>query len=278
MRRRFSYALTAGVLSSGAPAGLLGVRLAKAPGEKVSLHQVRRELDSDRAAYLYIGGATAIICAVLGYFLGRQADRLAQLSETDPLTDLLNARGFAARLQSEVKRTRRYRQPLSLLFLDVDGLKRINDRHGHRAGSDALRHMASVIRAELRETDTGARWGGDEFTILAPNTPTEAALSFAERIRSRVAEQSTAWPLTASIGVATINGDGEGVPDDAVTLMRAADSAMYHAKRCGKNAVASAAQTRLQRFGLQPRSRESAPRQAPGALSVSKGEVRASDR
>ena len=252
MRRRYSYALTAGVLSSGAPAGLLGVRLAKANGEKVSLNNVRSELSSDRAAYLYIGGATAIICAALGYFLGRQADRLAQLSETDPLTDLLNARGFAARLQSEVKRTKRYRQPLSLLFLDVDGLKHINDRHGHRAGSDALRHVANVIRSELRETDTSARWGGDEFTILAPNTPADAALSFAERIRSRIAEQSAGWPLTASIGVATMNGEGHGTPDDAVAMMRAADTAMYHAKRCGKNAVAAAPRLQSQRSETKP--------------------------
>jgi diguanylate cyclase (GGDEF)-like protein len=179
------------------------------------------------------------MCAVLGYFLGRQADRLAQLSETDPLTDLLNARGFGSRLQSEVKRSRRYRQPLSLLFLDVDGLKHINDRHGHRAGSDALRHVANVIRAELRESDTCARWGGDEFTILAPNTGTDAALSFAERIRGRIAEHSTSWPLTASIGVATVD-ENQDTPDDAVALMRAADKAMYHAKWCGKNAVAAA--------------------------------------
>jgi diguanylate cyclase (GGDEF)-like protein len=222
---------------------------------------VRNELNSERAAYIYLGGATAVICAVLGYFLGRQADRLAQLSETDPLTDLLNARGFGARLHSEVKRARRYRQPLSLLFLDVDGLKHVNDRHGHRAGSDALRHVASVIRAELRESDTSARWGGDEFTILAPNTGTDAALSLAERIRGRIAEHSTGWPLTASIGVATID-EAEDTPDDGTGLMRAADKAMYHAKWCGKNAVAAAPHTsngsesnirteRVRSFGLQ---------------------------
>jgi diguanylate cyclase (GGDEF)-like protein len=253
------------VLSSGAPAGLLGVRLAKSPNPKVSLHEVRNELKSDRAAYLYMGGATAVVCAVLGYFLGRQADRLAQLSETDPLTNLLNARGFAARLNYEVKRARRYQQPLSLLFLDVDGLKHINDRYGHRAGSDALRHISNVIRAELRESDTSARWGGDEFTILAPNTGTDAALSFAERIRGRIAEQSANWPLTASIGVATVDGDGQGTAEDGTALMRAADKAMYHAKWCGKNAVAAAARPstssgppevieergRLRSFGLQ---------------------------
>src|SRR6185503_2849015 len=95
MRRRFSYALTAGVLSSGAPAGLLGVRLAKSHADNMSLQEVGTELRSDRLAYLYIGGATAFIFAMFGYLLGRKADRLAQLSETDPLTDLLNARGLS---------------------------------------------------------------------------------------------------------------------------------------------------------------------------------------
>ena len=78
--------------------------------------------------------------------------------------------GSRSRLRSEIRRAKRYREPLSVLFLDVDGLKGINDRHGHRAGSDALREVATVIRAELRATDTAARWGGDEFTLIAPNT------------------------------------------------------------------------------------------------------------
>jgi diguanylate cyclase (GGDEF)-like protein len=253
MRRRFSYALTAGVLSSGAPAGLLGVRLAKTPGEGMSLSQVRTELTSDRAAYLYIGAATAVIFAVFGYFLGRQADRLAQLSETDPLTDLLNARGFSARLHSEIRRAQRYRQPLSLLFLDLDGLKTINDRYGHRAGSDAIKQVGTVIRSELRETDTGARWGGDEFTILAPNTRSGAALTFAERVRARIAELRVDWPLTVSIGVATLEPEGNGMTEDAPGLLRAADAAMYHAKRCGKNAVVAADMQDGEHFGLQAR-------------------------
>ncbi len=240
MRRRFTYALTAGVLSSGAPAGLLGVRLAKTQGEGVSLRQVRSELTSDRSSYLFIGAATAIIFAVFGYFLGRQADRLAQLSETDALTDLLNARGFASGLHTEIKRARRTRQPLSLLFLDIDGLKTINDRYGHRAGSEAIRQVAMIIRAELRETDTGARWGGDEFTILAPNTRANAAVIFGERIRARVAELRADWPLTVSIGVATLEPDASTMPEDGPVLLRAADAAMYHAKRCGKNAVVAA--------------------------------------
>lgn len=237
MRRRFSYALTAGVLSSGAPAGLLGIRLARGDDDEVSLRRVRSEIAADRAAYLYVGAATAVIFALFGYILGRHADELRELSETDPLTDLLNARGFAARLQAETRRSKRYREPLSLLFLDLDGLKKINDRYGHRAGSDTLRQVGRLIRAELRETDMGARWGGDEFTIIAPNTRNAEAVTVAERIRARIARHEADWPMTASIGVATLECGDIRIPVDAHTLLRHADAAMYEAKRRGKNTV-----------------------------------------
>jgi two-component system, cell cycle response regulator len=239
MRRRFTYALTAGVLSSGAPAGLLGIRLARRDDE-LSLQKLRREIAGDGAAYVYVGGATALIFAMFGYILGRHADTLAELSETDALTGLLNARGFAQRMRAEIKRSKRYRQPLSLLFLDLDGLKDINDRYGHRAGSEALREVAGVIRAELRESDAGARWGGDEFTVLAPNTDMAAAVSFAERIRARIAEHVADWPLTASIGIASLESRDGSELADAAALMRAADDAMYEAKRRGKNTVVAA--------------------------------------
>ena len=181
-----------------------------------------------------------LLFALFGYVLGRQADELAELSETDALTSLLNARGFSARLRSEIKRSKRYGEPLSLLFLDLDGLKDINDRFGHRAGSEALRELAGVIRRELRESDTGARWGGDEFTIIAPKTSKEAAVQFAERIRASIEEHVSEWPMTASIGIATIDWTDEDVEGDAHALLRDADAAMYEAKRRGKNTVAAA--------------------------------------
>jgi two-component system, cell cycle response regulator len=239
MRRRFTYALTAGVLSSGAPAGLLGIRLARREDE-VSLQKLRNEIAADTAAYVYVGGAGGVIFAMFGYVLGRHADALAELSETDALTTLLNARGFAQRLRAEIKRSKRYREPLSLLFLDLDGLKHINDRYGHRAGSEALRQVAEVIRGELRASDAGARWGGDEFTILAPNTDIAAAALFAERIRVRIAEHVADWPLTASIGVASLDNRNGSEPSDPAALMRSADDALYEAKRRGKNTVVTA--------------------------------------
>jgi two-component system cell cycle response regulator len=246
------YAL-AGFLSSGAPAGLLGMRLAKGRDSIPAYHE-QDVPTRDRYANLLVGMATAVVFAAFGYILGRQADQLAELSETDPLTALLNARGFTNRLDTELKRAKRSRESISLLFLDLDGLKDINDRHGHRAGSAALRQVAGVIRSELRASDAGARWGGDEFMILAPSTASDAALALAERIRRRISEQVAPWSgnqsMTVSIGVATLNGSKTATDADSVVLMRAADNAMYEAKKRGKNSVvaaeSSATDTRLQ--------------------------------
>jgi diguanylate cyclase (GGDEF)-like protein len=227
--RRYLYAVTAGVLSTSAPAGLMGMRLAK---------RARTEIPGDRVAAIYLAAATAAIFAGFGYMLGRRVDRLEALSETDSLTGLLNARGFAGRLHAELKRATRYREPLTLMFLDLDGLKAINDRFGHRAGSDALVHVADVIQSELRESDSAARWGGDEFTILAPNTPPQAALTLAERIRSRVEDHRRPFAITASIGIASQAPNGsDGKPLDDGHIMRAADTAMYEAKKRGRNTV-----------------------------------------
>jgi diguanylate cyclase (GGDEF)-like protein len=206
----------------------------------VSLRHMRKEIASDSSAYLYVGAATALIFALFGYILGRQADQLADLSETDALTGLFNARGFSSRFNSEIKRARRYEQPLSLLFLDLDGLKTVNDRYGHRTGSDALRDVAKLIRDESRQTDVAARWGGDEFTILAPMTTASAAYSLAERIRGRIEEDAAGYPVTASIGVATHAPNDLTMPLDSALLMRAADNAMYNAKKRGKNTVVAA--------------------------------------
>jgi two-component system cell cycle response regulator len=239
MRRCFAYACVGGLLSAGAPVGLSAVRLARRRRRFCStpLRDATREIAADRTDYIYVGMSTAVVFTVFGYILGRQADRLAELSETDPLTGLSNARGLFARLDAELARSRRYREPLALLFVDLDGLKSINDRYGHRAGDDAIRSVADVIRSELRESDVGGRWGGDEFAVLAPSTSRVAALALAERIRALIPQRSAGWPLSVSVGIATVdpNTDGEGF--ESATLMRAADAAMYEAKQSGRDRV-----------------------------------------
>jgi diguanylate cyclase (GGDEF)-like protein len=249
MPRSVSYACAGGMFAAGAQVGLLAVRclqrrrLPDAP----TLRSVFGELSADPAGYLYVAGSTAAAFVLFGYLTGRQADRLARLSETDPLTGLYNARGLLARLEAELARCRRYHHPVALLLVDLDGLKQINDRYGHDAGDAALVRLAEVIRSQLRETDVAARWGGDEFAILAPNTSRTSALALAERIRVRVPGQGMRGRVTASVGVAAVEPDVDGTLVDSAMLMHLADTAMYEAKRSGRNSVSAATGPEVQR-------------------------------
>jgi diguanylate cyclase (GGDEF)-like protein len=240
------YAVLGAALSVGAPVGLLLVRFAAGEGDPVSW--IAREIDAERLSYIYVAASTMIVFALFGWLLGCQADRLIELSTTDGLTGLLNVRGLRERLQQELARARRSRQPLSLVVIDLDGLKRINDRHGHEAGDGALRAVAQTLREMLRLTDVAARVGGDEFTLLVPNTPETAAVSLAERIRMRATEAQSSLALVgASISLGVVTFDpAQNNSADAAALMRAADEALYDAKRGGGNRVRTNQTSRLE--------------------------------
>jgi len=140
-------------------------------------------MGSRRFSYALTSGLiSATIFGTVGYLFGRKADELSERAETDSLTALYNARGFESRLYAEIARTGRYHSPLSLLLIDLDRLKAINDRHGHYAGQTALREVAAAIRTELRASDVAARWGGDEFAVIAPGTDRAGAVLLAERL------------------------------------------------------------------------------------------------
>ena len=168
--------------------------------------------------------------------------RAEALSVTDDLTGLHNSRYLNLVLRREAKRASRSGRPLSLVFLDLDGFKSINDSHGHLFGSRALVEAAAVVRSSARETDVVARFGGDEFAVVLPDTGGEGAFAVAERVRQRIAEHRFLADdgldihLTASVGVATL-------PDVAVSpdeLIQAADMAMYRVKQSGKNGTQAA--------------------------------------
>jgi diguanylate cyclase (GGDEF)-like protein len=237
MRQRFFYALAGAVVSLGAPLGLLGVRILQRRGSTRPLQFAAREIQADPVGYVYIASATAAAFTTFGFLIGRQADQLATLSETDALTGLNNARGLTKRLQQEVARFRRYREPLAVLLIDLDDLKRINDRYGHRIGDVAIRDVAAAIRAELRASDIAARWGGDEFAILAPSTSELAARALAERIRTLLDRRHGPAHPTVSIGVAALDSTADRARSDADALMLIADSALYEAKNRGRNTV-----------------------------------------
>lgn len=165
--------------------------------------------------------------------------RAEALSVTDDLTQLYNSRYLNQVLRREAKRASRSGRPLSLLFLDLDGFKGVNDHHGHQAGSRALVEAAAVIRGSARETDVVARFGGDEFAMILPDTGSEGAAAVGDRVRDRVAAHpflagdGLGLRLTASVGVATL----PDVAASAEELVRAADMAMYQVKDSGKNGV-----------------------------------------
>jgi len=165
--------------------------------------------------------------------------RAEALSVTDDLTGLYNSRFLNQVQRRETKRASRSGRPLSLLFIDLDGFKSVNDSHGHLCGSRALVEAGAVIKGCARETDIVARFGGDEFAVILPDTGSEGAAAVGERVRERIcakvflAGDGLTVHLTASVGVATL----PDVAASAEELMKAADTAMYRVKALGKNGL-----------------------------------------
>ena len=171
--------------------------------------------------------------------------RLHALATTDILTGLNNHRAFRRRLQEEIERSQRYRHPLSLILIDLDNFKRVNDTQGHPAGDAILAQVGTILRRGSRGTDMVARYGGEEMVVLCPETRPDEALILAERIREKIANNTFGVPTGAAINL-TISLGIAAVPDhglDAEGLIDAADRALYAAKSQGRNrvCVASAA-------------------------------------
>jgi diguanylate cyclase (GGDEF)-like protein len=167
-------------------------------------------------------------------------ERMQQMAITDGLTQLANRRSFDRALDRELQRAGRTDGRLSVVLLDVDHFKSLNDTHGHLVGDTVLRQIAAALRECGREYDTIARYGGEEFAAVLPGCSTALALQVAERLRQAVMEAATDVPVTASAGVATYPYDGVDVP----SLLSAADRALYSAKHAGRNKVMSAEQSR----------------------------------
>jgi len=161
-------------------------------------------------------------------------ERLARMAKTDPLTGLLNHGAFHQRLDEEIQRAARHGSSLSLALLDLDNFKEVNDRHGHRAGDEALRVVADLAKSHLRETDVLGRVGGEELAWLMPESDLAGATVAAERLRATTAVTPIVdvGPVTASIGVAELEEAGS-----AGDLFGWADAAMYRAKEAGRNQV-----------------------------------------
>lgn len=185
-----------------------------------------RWLDISTATIAFDGMPASLVSAFDLTERKHAEEKVQLLALTDPLTGLGNYRRFVETLDAEVKRTGRTGRPFAVLLLDLDQLKKINERYGHLIGSQALCRLADVLRVHCREIDTAARYGGDEFAVILPETTAAAARLVASRVRNRLAADSLQPALSASIGVALYPQDGQTIE----ALLRTADRELYGMK------------------------------------------------
>jgi diguanylate cyclase (GGDEF)-like protein len=229
--------LTLGKLATLANVGLVAacyILLGSATMDEVLTLRFVAGFAGQLAPVLLVAYITTMFSADIRY--GLQQAKL--LSETDELTGLYNTRGFAIAANRLFGQAVRYGRPASLLMVDCDNLKPVNDGHGHEAGNRLLRQVANAVQSELRATDVPARYGGDEFIVLLPETPPKGAADVAERIRNAIGARPIAFDgqriiATVSIGIACYPEDGRTL--DA--LASRADRALYQAKQEGRNRV-----------------------------------------
>jgi two-component system cell cycle response regulator len=172
--------------------------------------------------------------------LQRENDHLKSLLLIDELTGLYNKRFFCIQLEVETARTRRTGQSCTLMVMDVDNFKLVNDTYGHDAGDRFLMHIAEIVKKDLRPTDFACRFGGDEFSVIMPSSTLNDSFSIAKRIQTSVAKLASALytdleqPLTTSFGLATYE---EHTPMNVDTFFKQADLELYEAKKAGKNQI-----------------------------------------
>ncbi len=186
----------------------------------------------NRALSLFAIWATAIV----SYFHLRMLARLEPLATTDQLTGLFNRHYFTSELVKQINIWRRYQRPLSILILDIDFFKKVNDSYGHLAGDYVLQMLSSICQNAVRDIDTVARIGGEEFAILLPSTAVNGAMRTAERIRKETEAfsfkyEDVRFRVTVSLGVAELTDDSWSITE----FMKAADEMLYKAKNSGRN-------------------------------------------
>lgn len=235
------YAAAGVALGIGAPTGALLLRLMAGASDP------SQELQANLFFYLYTLVGTCLVFGFAGFYAGRRADQLRLsrdrfhvLAERDDLTHLSNARDFRNRYRRAIAHAAAYREPISLLMVDVDGLKGINDRWGHSFGSAALQHVGRILEESKRAEDLAARWGGDEFVVLMPGADSSAAERVAQRVLEQLRQRSARcggqeFSFTVSIGIATRIS-----PSPKDDLFELADRALYESKRAGRDQARAA--------------------------------------
>ena len=200
----------------------------------VAVAAVAAALLTDPTAEVWTAVTLGVVFLAAAALPGRMREAMASQAEaaaTDPLTGALNRRSFEEAAERERLRAERRLEPISLAYLDLDGFKEVNDRHGHQQGDRVLEELAERILESIRGTDLFCRIGGDEFVLLLPDTDAREAAAVLQRARSAMAP--TGAPVTASIGIATFRI----VPTTVGAMVDAADELMYRAKKEGKNRI-----------------------------------------
>ena len=197
-------------------------------------------------AVFFFGACFVWLTSRLALQTTEDVSRLVKLEHeniTDPLIGIYNRRYLDRRLEDETNRALRYKQPLSILMIDIDHFKRINDTHGHQIGDQALLYLGKLLTDEVRNLDVVARFGGEEFAIIAPETPTLTAVELAKRLHQHIGThplmitnnrgEKLEIKMTVSIGVASLSYDN----NNPQKLLKSADEALYQAKQNGRNRV-----------------------------------------
>jgi diguanylate cyclase (GGDEF)-like protein len=200
------------------------------------------ELEAGLARDHELPALTTRVLSEANKSLRDQAERLERISSTDELTELYNRRYLNTRLRDEILRGYRQGDDVSLILFDVDGFKGINDRYSHLLGDEVLKRMATVLKGTFRRSDVVARWGGEEFAVLLPDTDKDAALMVAEKARTAVAaaewgQLAPGLHITVSAGVATASEAGTDA--EGMGMLKLADRRLYAAKNAGRNRTAA---------------------------------------
>ncbi|NVN91420.1 MAG: GGDEF domain-containing protein [Desulfuromonadales bacterium] len=182
---------------------------------------------------LFIEFSFLVVMSLLFSALKNKLDSEKELARIDPLTKTINRRSFFDLAEQEINRARRYEHPFTIAYIDLDNFKEINDQHGHSTGDKLLITVVNTINAHIRSTDILARFGGDEFVILLPETTGESARSTLDKLQLKLMEAMSRnfWPVTFSVGAASYLNP----PTSVEEAVRSADALMYEVKRSGKN-------------------------------------------
>ena len=228
MKNKYKWSIVGGVLSFGSPFGLWVLL-------HLFLHYETSEIPN--ASYYYTGFGTFVVFSLFGYFLGKLLDDVEFLASYDGLTGLYRRRVMLEYLNNNFSVSKRYKQNFTLIMLDIDHFKKVNDSYGHPAGDRVLVLLSEVLRKTCRHSDLISRWGGEEFIVQCPETSKESGIQLAERIRKNVAAISDELlgfkgPVTVSLGIVSEIPTND---EHFESFIKEVDIALYNAKNTGRN-------------------------------------------